>query len=106
MLKKIRRSRIGRQKLPTKEKNLKLFVHNVVNFSGVPLSDHKLSLLSPDLSFSPSHPFDIFSTLIDIIRVIRNLILRKHFKVEEVSERLPDLNDPHSPMINVSFFIF
>lgn len=47
--------------------------------SGRVLGPPELSLLSKGLHFCPSEHFDIFGTLLDINKFIRNLTLRKHY---------------------------
>lgn len=54
-------------------------VTNVVNLSHVSLTSAEISLLSYGLSFAPQTHFVIFSTLLDVNRFIRNVVLRKHF---------------------------
>lgn len=52
----------------------------MLNLSGIELTQHELSVLSKGLSFVPSTHFCLFSTILDINRFVRNIMLRKHFK--------------------------
>lgn len=51
----------------------------MLNLSKASLTAAEISLLSKGLSFAPQSHFDIFSTLLDVNRFIRNVVLRKTF---------------------------
>lgn len=53
------------------------------------MTDSELSLLSRGLSFSPTYHFDIFNTILDTNRFVRNLLLRKHFQ-QGIDEQVGD----------------
>lgn len=52
---------------------------NVLNLSKRTMKDTEVSLLTRGLNFCPITQFDLFSTVLDVNRLVRSLTLRKHY---------------------------
>lgn len=55
----------------------------VLNISGEELTFGELSILEKGLSFVPNRHFDLFETIVDINKFIRNLTVRKYFAKDD-----------------------
>ncbi|OCT56295.1 hypothetical protein XELAEV_18000319mg [Xenopus laevis] len=51
------------------------------------LSGEEIHLLSKGLSFCPTYNFDIFTTLLDVNKFVRNIVLKKFYKDRESAEQ-------------------
>lgn len=56
------------------------------NLSTTVLTDTHKQVLSLGFSFTPSHDFDLFSTLKDINKFVRGLTVKKHFWSNETTD--------------------
>ncbi|XP_044147185.1 uncharacterized protein LOC122935485 [Bufo gargarizans] len=58
----------------------------VINLSASIISSQQITVLQKGLSFSPTHHFNLYRTILDVNRFARNLTLRKHFRGEPLGD--------------------
>lgn len=65
----------------------------VVNISATIFSQDQINVLARGLNYSPTKDFNLYNTLLDVNRFIRNLTFRKHF----IKEQKPTIRN-YSPI--------
>ncbi|XP_075450781.1 uncharacterized protein LOC142491850 [Ascaphus truei] len=74
--------------------------HNVINISGITISEGEIAVLNKGLNFAPMNNFNLFNTVIDLQKYVRKLSLKKCFASKDKSLPEPpplvdrDLTDP------------
>ncbi|OCT93164.1 hypothetical protein XELAEV_18016229mg [Xenopus laevis] len=67
------------------------------NLSTRTLNRTELDLLEKGLSFCPIKRFDLFDTIVDVNRFVRNILIKKHFYKDNKPDQLPQTTDISPP---------
>ncbi|XP_053545365.1 uncharacterized protein LOC128636363 [Bombina bombina] len=62
--------------------------NSVINLSSYRLTDSEGKILKHGLGFVPSRDFDLFQTILDVNRLVRDLTLRKYFTGNDITENV------------------